>query len=499
VKLRMRLALTTVAVAIPVALCMGWIHLVIETRAVETALSEYALAHMSAEGREHCESAPETWSLEPPRSRRPPRGPPPRERFEGPDGPPPENGWGRGPPPKPRGNTRLFAYDPDLTARNPQAPSLDPALARAMRQGLDVADRSLGWGGPNDAREILVRMPWSTGPCAFVLVQMSGRPGPGPSWYSPIPPEFWLLPTVMSLVGVLLALGPVVRRLRQLTGEVKVFVRSTYQGPITVHGDDEISELALAFDEAGRTIHAQIDLKEKREQTLRSFLQNTTHDVMIPLTVLQGHLAEMQRRAARGEPVEGSVVAAASQEAHYMAALIHNLGAAARLEAGEPGMQRAPVDLNALVGRCIGRHRPIARQQGVQLEHAVPEPPVLVLGDDTLIEQAVSNVIYNAVRYNARGGHVAVVLEHEPGSTFRLRVLDDGPGIPEHELPHILERHVRGDAARTRGPGGHGLGLAIAFRVTVLHGWSLKLGRSEYGGLQVDFLGEESTPGQKEA
>ncbi|MFY0583467.1 HAMP domain-containing protein [Cystobacter fuscus] len=136
---------------------------------------------------------------------------------------------------------------------------------------------------------MLVRMPWNSGPCAFVLVRISERPGPGPSWYSPIPPEFWLLPTVMSLVGVLLALGPVVRRLRQLTGEVKVFVRSTYQGPITVHGDDEISELARAFDEAGRAIHAQIDLKEKREQTLRTFLQNTTHDVMIPLTVLQGH------------------------------------------------------------------------------------------------------------------------------------------------------------------------------------------------------------------
>ncbi|EPX59982.1 hypothetical protein D187_002068 [Cystobacter fuscus DSM 2262] len=492
-KLRMRLALTTVAVAIPVALCMGWIHLVLETRAVETALSEYALAHMAGEGREQCEAAPDTWSLEGSRARRPP----PPER---PKGPPPERGWGPPPRPRePRGNTRLFAYDPDLTARNPQAPPLEPSLARAMRQGEDVAGQALGWGGPNDARDVLVRMPWSSGPCAFVLVRMSGRPGPGPSWYSPIPPEFWLLPTVMSLVGVLLALGPVVRRLRQLTGEVKVFVRSTYQGPITVHGDDEISELALAFDEAGRAIHAQIDLKEKREQTLRSFLQNTTHDVMIPLTVLQGHLAEMQQRAARGEPVEREVIAAASQEAHYMAALLHNLGAAARLEAGEPGMQRAPVDLNALVGRCIGRHRPIARQQGVQLEHAVPEPPVLVLGDDTLIEQAVSNVIYNAVRYNARGGHVAVVLEREPGATFRLRVLDDGPGIPEHELPHILERHVRGDAARTRGPGGHGLGLAIASRVTVLHGWSLKLGRSEYGGLQVDFLGEESAPGQKDA
>jgi len=518
VKLRMRLALTTVAVALPVGLCMGWVHLVLQLRAVDTALSDYALAHMSAEGHERCEASPETWSQEPPPPR--PFWQPSRDHPLGPDGPPPgDEGPGRGPPPgdgfgrdeprfrgppserrddgpprrrKPRGGTRLYAYDANLVSRNPRAPVLEPSLVSAMREGEDVASHSPGLG-PGAPREALVRMPWS-GPCAYVLVQWQGRPESKNQGFSFIPLEFWLVPTLLSLVGVVLALGPVVRRLRQLTDEVKVFVRGAYQGRITVHGDDEVTELARAFDEAGREVHAQMDLKEKREQTLRSFLENTTHDVMIPLTVLQGHLAEMQRQSARGETLEAGVVAAASQEAHYMAALIHNLGAAARLEAGEPGMQRAPVDLNALVTRCLGRHRPIARQQGVQLEHAVPEPPVHVLGDDTLIEQAVSNVIYNAVRYNARGGHVAVVLEREPGATFRLRVLDDGPGIPEHELPHIMDRHVRGDAARTRGPGGHGLGLNIASRVSALHGWRVQLGRSEYGGLQVDFLGEELPP-----
>ena len=357
-----------------------------------------------------------------------------------------------------------------------------------LGEGGEVTSQASGFG-PEDPRAVLVRMPWGTGPCAFVLAGWEGRPGPREKRALAVPADFWLLPTGISLAGVLLALGPVVRRLRQLTGQVRVSARSAYQGAIALEGNDEISELARAFDDAGREVRAQMELKEQREQTLRSFLENTTHDVMIPLTVLQGHLAELQRRSARGEPVEAGVVAAASQEAHYMAALIHNLGAAARLEAGEPAVQRAEVDLNALVERCMGRHRPIARQQGVELEHAVPETPVRVTGDDTLIEQAVSNVIYNAVRYNARGGHVAVVLEREPGHTFRLRVLDDGPGIPEHELPHIVERRVRGDAARTRGPGGHGLGLNIAWRVSVLHGWSLHLGRSEYGGLQVDFVG----------
>ncbi|QRN96432.1 HAMP domain-containing histidine kinase [Archangium violaceum] len=493
-KLRMRLALTTAGVALAIALGLAWIHWTVETSARESLLAEFALTQMLQGGRERCEASPATWSLEQTGG---PRGPPPGGR-EGPPPPPPRNWFGRKEPggPPPPGGTALFAYDTELVARNPAAPPLPEKLAAAMRKGQEAAGRSPGLDD-RGMRELVVRMPWASGPCAFVLVRQWG-PGPRGRRSPTPPPDMLVFPSLIALAGVLLTVGPVVRRLRQLTREVRTSVSSAYQGPITLQGNDEVTELARAFDEAGREVRAQMDLKEQREQTLRSFLENTTHDVMIPLTVLQGHLAELQQRAARGEPVEASVVAAASQEAHYMAALIHNLGAAARLEAGEPAVQRAPVDLNALVERCMSRHRPIARQQDVALEYAVPEAPVRVLGDDILIEQAVSNVIYNAVRYNARGGHVAVVLEHQPGNTFRLRVLDDGPGIPENELSRIVERRVRGNAARTRGPGGNGLGLNIAWKVTVLHGWRLELGRSEYGGLQVDFLGEllsESEPG----
>ncbi|WNG33021.1 HAMP domain-containing histidine kinase [Archangium violaceum] len=487
-RLRMRLALTTAAMALPVTLVMTGLRNTVEVNARKAVLAEYALATLQAGEREHCEAAPESWSRQP----RPPLPPPPDRKGESPPPPPP----GDRPGPRLERELQLFAYDAHFTSRNPAAPPLDAKLVEALRRGEDLASRSATYG-PMGPSEVLVRMPWNSGPCAFVLVKRREPRDTGMLKGLLPPADMWLMPTVVALVGVLLTLGPVVRRLRQLTGEVRTFVRSAYQGTLTIRGNDEISELARAFDEAGREVHAQMDLKEKREQTLRTFLENTTHDVMIPLTVLQGHLAELQRRAARGEPVDAAIVTAASQESHYMAALIHNLGAAARLEAGEPSLQRAPVDLNALVERCMSRHRPIARQLGVALECAVPESPVVVEGDVTLIEQAVSNVIYNAMRYNSREGHVAVVLERTHGETFRLRVLDDGPGIPESELSRIVERRVRGDTARTRGVHGHGLGLNIAWQVTVLHGWKLELGRSEYGGLQVDFLGG-LTPGSRQ-
>ncbi|MCA9680566.1 MAG: sensor histidine kinase, partial [Myxococcales bacterium] len=92
------------------------------------------------------------------------------------------------------------------------------------------------------------------------------------------------------------------------------------------------------------------------------------------------------------------------------------------------------------------------------------------LRKDTLIsfnlqlEQALGNLVLNAIRYNHEGGHVAVVLE-QAGEGFSLRVIDDGPGIPEADRRRLMARGARGDAARTREPRGQGLGLAIVFRV----------------------------------
>jgi len=112
----------------------------------------------------------------------------------------------------------------------------------------------------------------------------------------------------------------------------------------------------------------------------------------------------------------------------------------------------------------------------------------------TLIEQAVSNLVHNAVRYNRRGGHVAILLE-DAGGRFRLRVEDDGPGVPEAERARLFERRHRGDGARQRDPGGLGLGLHIARGVAERHGFALTLASSEHGGLAVELEGATAAGG----
>lgn len=103
-------------------------------------------------------------------------------------------------------------------------------------------------------------------------------------------------------------------------------------------------------------------------------------------------------------------------------------------------------------------------------------------------------MVLNGIRYGREDGHVAVVLETTRQQTFHLRVIDDGPGIPEEERSRLLERRFRGNEARTREPQGQGLGLHIVQHVVELHGWRLTLTPSEYGGLEVGFTGPLLSP-----
>lgn len=297
--------------------------------------------------------------------------------------------------------------------------------------------------------------------------------------------------TAVLVAVALLAAGPMVRRIRLLTDDVRAAAADSYATPVPARGGDEIAKLAEAFNTAGKNIREQIDRVADRETALRQFVANTTHDVMIPLTVLQGHLTQLRTKLPGDAKDALSDVTAAADEAHYLGSILQNLSAVSKLEGADYVIREDVVRLDELVERVIQRHKPIARVRLINLEYAVPEAPTHVRGDVTLLEQAVSNVVHNAVRYNEDGGNVAVLLDvDEATRRFTLRVLDDGPGIPEDEMTKIAERRFRGERARTRNPDGNGLGLHIARDVALKHAFEFQLRPSEYGGLEVEFSGE---------
>jgi signal transduction histidine kinase len=479
VKLRARLLLALVFTAVPLALGVVWVERGLQREAQADALAAYAVERLENGGRENCERDP--FAYQEPPVPFPPR--PPRTDLQ-PPRPDPQ-------PPRPRmavlpvGGVRmeLYAYRSNFISDNPRAPYFPLELRRALTEGGTRAHKDFE-AEESHGQLVALRTQWPEGPLAFVLAR---RVVGGPRTNDHSPYGMALLLSGLMSVLVLLALGPLVKRLRSLRSAVEGSAASGYAQGVLSQGVDEIGELAQAFNRAGEQVRARIRELELREQCLRGFVENTTHDVMLPLTVLQGHISELEKT----DPVRARAMI---EEAHYMGSLIHNLGTVAKLETGTVGLVRHRLSLSQLVERAVTRQQRIARSKGIELVHAVPESPVEIEADGTLIEQALSNVIQNAVRYNHSGGHVAVVLEEAPGR-FALRVLDDGPGVAPEELARLTERSYRSEAARERHPTGLGLGLAIAKDVLDRHGYELSLSPGAQGGLEVCFAGAVAEPG----
>ena len=151
-----------------------------------------------------------------------------------------------------------------------------------------------------------------------------------------------------------------------------------------------------------------------------------------------------------------------------------------QFDEGQPLLHRENVDLKDIAERVVSRLKPLAENKGIALNFTGSS--AMIFGEERQIEQAVVNLIENAVKYTD-AGHVDAAVK-QTGSEAQLIVKDTGIGIPEDAIPHLFERFYRVDKARSRETGGTGLGLAITRSVVLMH----------HGAIRVDSVeGEGST------
>jgi two-component system sensor histidine kinase KdpD len=155
--------------------------------------------------------------------------------------------------------------------------------------------------------------------------------------------------------------------------------------------------------------------------------------------------------------------------------MVRNLLAITRIDAGALELRRDWVDLREIVERVVSAARRHGAQQ--QIEINLPPDLPLVRADATLAEQAIGNIVGNAVLHTPPQTHVQLNADVAPAA-IELRVSDNGPGIATDELPHIFEKFVKGvesRASRADGSQGTGLGLAIAKGIMAAHGGEIKV------------------------
>ncbi|HXA30495.1 MAG TPA: HAMP domain-containing sensor histidine kinase [Candidatus Angelobacter sp.] len=239
----------------------------------------------------------------------------------------------------------------------------------------------------------------------------------------------------------------------------------------------EVGRLGLALNTMLDQLEAAFAERAASEQRLRHFVSDASHELRTPLTSMRGY-AELLRR--NPDMSTADIVLAMRRiedEAQRMGILVDDLLLLARLDQGRP-LERMPVDLEAMVRDAVSDARVIDPHRNIT---ARVSAPLVVIGDDARLRQALGNLLRNALVHTPAGTSVEVELRHT-GDDAVLDVVDHGPGIPAGNAERIFERFYRADPGRSRDQGGSGLGLSIAAAIVGAHGGRISVHPTPSGG-----------------
>jgi signal transduction histidine kinase len=239
---------------------------------------------------------------------------------------------------------------------------------------------------------------------------------------------------------------------------------------------DERLPVPAAGDEVarlGETLNRMLARIEDGLARERRFVSDASHELRTPLALLKTEL-ELALRAGRSSEELRSAIESAAAEADRLARIADDLLLLARSEQGHLSLQREAVDPDELL-RTVATRFASNGELGIEVGQAPP-----LSGDRLRLEQAVGNLVDNALRH---GGRAVVLKAASENGAVALHVLDDGAGFPPAFIEHAFERFSRADEAR--GDDGSGLGLAIVETVARAHGGSAHAANREGGGADV--------------
>ncbi|MGH8500330.1 MAG: phosphate regulon sensor histidine kinase PhoR, partial [Methylococcales bacterium] len=217
---------------------------------------------------------------------------------------------------------------------------------------------------------------------------------------------------------------------------------------------------------------------KQMENMRRDFVANVSHELRTPLTVLTGYLENLQEFPDMpGDRFVQSIDNMVDQAAR-MRVLIDDLMFLTRLETKIPELVNQYVDMAGVLSRLCNEFCAVQANHQARIQLQL-ESRAAVLGNETELRSAISNLISNSLKYSAPESVVTVRWVDE-GAGTRLDVIDTGEGIAEEYIPRLTERFYRVDVNRSRQQGGTGLGLAIVKHVVNRHGGELKIS-SEVG------------------
>ena len=278
---------------------------------------------------------------------------------------------------------------------------------------------------------------------------------------------------VSAAAAALLIFAPARRRLRALESAAE----RLRAGDLTAHapdeGRDEIAHVAGAFNRMASDLAARNEALRTSDALRRQMLADVSHELKTPLTAMAGFLDTLAMDDVELDATTRKrYLATVRHETTRLRRIVSDLLDLATHENEVGSLDIRVFDIERVFSHVLTRHERDAIDAGVTLRTHVEEGADQLLADPDRIEQAIGNLVANALRHTPAGGAIELRAIATPAGP-RLTVTDTGTGIAPEHLGRLFERFYKVDGARTSGAGGSGLGLSIVKAIVVRHRGSI--------------------------
>jgi signal transduction histidine kinase len=293
-----------------------------------------------------------------------------------------------------------------------------------------------------------------------------------------------LLVVPLAVAGGIVAARRIARPLGNLAAAVDELTAGNLAAPLGPEsGITEVARLAAAFEEmrarlAARTreserlaaeLRARADALAETDRRKDEFLAMLGHELRNPLGAI-ANASYLLERLGSAEPAGERAVAIIRRQIQHLVRMVDDLLDVSRITRGKVELRREPVDLVELVRNTVETTRPLAEAREQTLRMELPDEILPLHGDATRLEQVLSNLLRNAVKFTAAGGHVEISAWRDGGGEAVVLVRDDGIGIPPDLLPRVFDLFAQGEQALHRSGAGLGIGLTLVHRLVEMHG-----------------------------
>lgn len=280
------------------------------------------------------------------------------------------------------------------------------------------------------------------------------------------------------------------KRVKKIYDDVSLLDATTLRNqPITT----DMATLTQDVQKFAREKKIEIETLKIREEYRREFLGNVSHELKTPLFTVQGYLSTLLDGAMNDKAIRKKYLERAEKGVERLIHIVKDLDMITKLEAGDMNLDFSAFNIVDVIQNVFDLLEMKADEKNIMLMFDMKyTKPINVLGDQEKIQQVLTNLVMNSIKYGKENGTTEVSVEDLVNNKIIVRITDNGEGIQKQYIPRLFERFFRVDKSGARSEGGSGLGLSIVKHIIEAHHQKIYV-ESKYGyGSEFSFTLEKA-------